>query len=88
VFSVAIIPIQLIIFIVWGQPEHAIGWFDLFQGNEFAGLLAFEILFAVNGVVGILQENCTSASAVIAHEIVWQREPLAVTKIAAVSGQS
>ncbi len=53
VFSVAIIPIQLIIFVVWGQPATALGWFDLFQNNEFAGLLAFEILFVVNAAVGI-----------------------------------
>jgi hypothetical protein len=52
-FSVAIIPIQLIIFIVWGQPEHAIGSFNLFQDNRLAGLLAFEILFVVNAVAGI-----------------------------------
>jgi hypothetical protein len=52
-FSVAIIPIQLIIFIVWGQPETAIGWFNLFHDNKFAGLLAFEILFVVNAVAGI-----------------------------------
>jgi hypothetical protein len=52
-FSVAIIPIQLIIFIVWGQPETAIGWFNLFQDNKLAGLLAFELLFVVNAVVGI-----------------------------------
>jgi hypothetical protein len=52
-FSVAIIPIQLIIFIVWGQPETAIGWFNLFQDNKLAGLLAFELLFVANSVVGI-----------------------------------
>ena len=52
-FSVAIIPIQLIIFIVWGQPETALGWFNLFRDNKLAGLLAFEILFVVNAVVGI-----------------------------------
>jgi hypothetical protein len=52
-FSVAIIPIQLIIFIVWGQPETAIGWFNLFHDNKLAGLLAFEILFVVNAVAGI-----------------------------------
>ena len=52
-FGVAIIPIQLIIFIVWGQPETAVGWFNLFQDNKLAGLLAFEILFVANAVVGI-----------------------------------
>lgn len=48
-----IIPIQLAVFIVWGQPETAIDWFSLFQGNKLAGLLAFEHLFVVNAVVGI-----------------------------------
>ena len=52
-YSVAIIPIQLIIFIVWGQPETVIGWFNLFQDNKLAGLLAFKLLFVVNAVVGI-----------------------------------
>src|SRR5829696_5283231 len=52
-FSVAIIPIQLIIFIAWGQPENALGWFNLFEDNKLAGLLAFEILFVVNAALGI-----------------------------------
>jgi hypothetical protein len=52
-FSVVIIPIQLIIFIVWGQPETALSWFNLFQDNKLAGLLAFEILFVVNAVAEI-----------------------------------
>src|SRR5215208_3736179 len=52
-FSVAIIPFQLIIFIVWDQPETAVGWFNLFQDNKLAGLLAFELLFVANSVVGI-----------------------------------
>lgn len=52
-FGVAIIPIQLIVFVAWGQPETAIGWFTLFQGNKLAGLLAFELLFVLNAAVGI-----------------------------------
>jgi hypothetical protein len=40
-FSVAIIPIQLIVFIAWGQPESALGWFNLIEDNKLAGLLAF-----------------------------------------------
>src|SRR5215210_6090145 len=52
-FSVAMIPIQLIVFIAWGQPETAIGWFTLFQDNKLAGLLAFELLFVVNAGLGI-----------------------------------
>jgi hypothetical protein len=52
-FGVAVIPIQLIIFIAWGQPDTAIGWFKLFQENRLAGLLAFEFLFVVNAILGI-----------------------------------
>jgi hypothetical protein len=52
-FSVAIIPIQLIVFIAWGQPESALGWFNLIEDNKLAGLLAFELLFVVNAVIGI-----------------------------------
>ena len=48
-----IIPIQLIVFIAWGQPDTAIGWFTLYQSNELAGLLAFELLFVVNAALGI-----------------------------------
>jgi hypothetical protein len=51
-FGVAMIPIQLVVFITWGQPDTALGWFELFQGNKLGGLLAFEILFVVNAVFG------------------------------------
>ena len=36
-FGVAIYLIHLIVFIVWGQPETALGWFTLFQNNKFGG---------------------------------------------------
>ena len=52
-FGVAIIPIQLIVFIAWGQPDTAIGWFTLFKDNKLAGLLAFELLLIVSVAVGI-----------------------------------
>lgn len=52
-FGVAIIPIQMIVFIIWGQPQTALGWFTLFESSKLAGLLAFEILFVVNAVFGI-----------------------------------
>src|SRR3712207_5863303 len=52
-FSAAIIPIQLIVFMAWGQPDTAVGWFDLFQDNKLAGLLAFELLLIVSTTLGI-----------------------------------
>jgi hypothetical protein len=53
-FGVAMIPIPMIVFIVWPPPDTAIGWFTLFQNSAIAGLLAFECLFIVNAVLGIL----------------------------------
>jgi hypothetical protein len=52
-FRVTIILIQLIVFIAWGQPETALGWFNLFQDNKLAGLLAFEFPFVIYAVLGI-----------------------------------
>src|SRR5215211_4998987 len=52
-FGVAVIPIQLIVFIAWGQPETALGWFTLFEDNKLAGLLAFELLLVVSTALGI-----------------------------------
>lgn len=52
-FSAAIIPVELVVFIAWGQPDSALGWFDMFRENELVGLLAFELLFVVNAVVGL-----------------------------------
>jgi hypothetical protein len=52
-FTVAIIPIQLIVFITWGQPDTARGWFNLFDENRLAGLLAFELLLIVSTALGI-----------------------------------
>lgn len=52
-FGVAVVPIQLIVFVTWGQPETAIGWFLLFQENKLAGLLAFELLLVVSTALGI-----------------------------------
>lgn len=52
-FGVVIIPIQLAVFVAWGQPDSVLGWFGLFEDNRLAGLLAFELLFVVNAVVGI-----------------------------------
>lgn len=52
-FGVALVPIQLAVFVVWGQPDTARGWFELFGESGLGGLLAFEILFVVNAVVGV-----------------------------------
>lgn len=52
-FSVLIIPIQLIVFSTTPEPTTAVGWFTLFQDNKILGLLSFEFLFVVNAAFGI-----------------------------------
>jgi hypothetical protein len=52
-FAVAIYLIHLIVFFVWGQPESALGWFNLFEDNKLGGLLAFELLLVVSSALGI-----------------------------------
>jgi hypothetical protein len=52
-FSVLIIPIQLIVFTNVPEPHTADGWFTLFQDNKLVGLLSFEVLFVVNAAFGI-----------------------------------
>ena len=52
VFSVIIIPIQLIVFSTVPEPDTAVGWFTLFQDNKLVGLLSFEVLFVVNAAIG------------------------------------
>jgi hypothetical protein len=48
-----IIPIQLIVFSVSPPPGDALGWFALFQDSKLMGLLSFELLFIVYGVLSI-----------------------------------
>lgn len=52
-FSAATVPIQLVVFIAWGQPETALGWFELFEESKLAGLLAFELLLVISTALGI-----------------------------------
>lgn len=52
-FSVVLIPIQLIVFTNVSEPDTAAGWFTLFQDNKLLGLLSFEVLFVINAVLGI-----------------------------------
>src|SRR5829696_7489204 len=52
-FSVAIVPMQFVVFILWPPPDTATGWFTLFQNDKLGGLLAFELLFPVNAAFGI-----------------------------------
>jgi hypothetical protein len=48
-----IIPLQLVVFIVSPPPSTVLGWFALFQRSRLLGLLSFEFLFVVYGVLSI-----------------------------------
>ncbi len=48
-----IVPIQIAIFSVAPPPSTAQGWFELFQDNALLGLLSFELLFIIYGVLAI-----------------------------------
>jgi hypothetical protein len=50
---VAIIPLQVAIFIVSPPPSTVVGWFTLFQKSTLLGLLSFEVLFVVYGALSI-----------------------------------
>jgi hypothetical protein len=50
---ILIVPIQLAIFSIEPPPSTAQGWFSLFHDNAFLGLLSFEVLFIVYGVLAI-----------------------------------
>ena len=50
--SGALIPTQLAVFMAWGQPDSALGWFELFKDTPIGGLLAFEFLFVLSAVAG------------------------------------
>jgi hypothetical protein len=50
---ILIVPIQITIFSMVPPPSTAEGWFDLFRDNALLGLLSFELLFIIYGVLAI-----------------------------------
>ena len=44
----ALIPIQMVVFIVWPPPSTVTGWFQLFQDNALVGLLDLDLLLIVD----------------------------------------
>lgn len=50
---ILIVPIQLTIFSIAPPPSTALGWFELFRDNALLGLLSFELLFIIYGVLAI-----------------------------------
>jgi len=50
ILIVAIIPVQLFIFIAWPPPESVAEFFALFQQNWLLGLLSLDLLYLFNNV--------------------------------------
>ena len=53
-FTLVLIPIQIIIFITWPPPSTVDGYFTLFQDNWLLGLLNFDLLYMLTNVLMIL----------------------------------
>lgn len=50
----AIMIIQVLIFIIWPPPENVLDFFTLFAENWFLGLLSLDFLYLVNNTILIL----------------------------------
>jgi hypothetical protein len=50
---VAIVPIQIVVFVVSPPPQTVEGWFKLFQESALLGLLSFELLFLLYGILSV-----------------------------------
>jgi hypothetical protein len=49
--GVALIPIQIIIFVVWPPPTTVSDWFTLFQDNWLLGLLSLDLLYMLDNTL-------------------------------------
>jgi hypothetical protein len=50
---VAVVPIQIAVFAIQPPPDTAAGWFELFGRNPLMGLLSFEFLFLMYGILSV-----------------------------------
>lgn len=51
---VALMFIQILIFIAWPPPDTVMGWFKLFQDNWFLGLLNYDLLYLLTNILLVL----------------------------------
>ena len=76
--AVALIPLQIIVYAIWGIPETAIESFTHFQTNKLIGLLVLEFPYLVSNILSIL--------IYLAFYIALRRENESVMAIATVLG--
>jgi len=49
--GIALVPVQLVVFIVWPPPGSVIGFFQVFQRSALIGLLNLDLLYIVNNML-------------------------------------
>jgi hypothetical protein len=49
--SAAIVPIQIVVFIVWPPPSSVVEWFALFRENRLVALIDLDLLLVVDNVL-------------------------------------
>jgi hypothetical protein len=76
--AVALIPVQIIVYTIWGIPETAIDSFMLFQDNKLVGLLVLELPYIIS--------NILSVPIYLAFYIALRRENEAMMAIATALG--
>ena len=52
-FMLAMIPVQIMFYIIWPHPTSIIDWFILFQNNWVIGLISFDFLYLLSMVASI-----------------------------------
>ncbi len=52
-FMLAMIPVQIIFYIMWPHPTTIIDWFLLFQNNWIIGLISFDFLYLLSMIASI-----------------------------------
>jgi hypothetical protein len=52
--GVALIPVQIVVFVVWPPPVAALGFFELFERNWLLGLLSLDLLYVLQNVLLVL----------------------------------
>lgn len=52
--SVALIPVQVAVFITWPPPSAVADWFALFQRSWLLGLLSLDLLYLLNNALLVL----------------------------------
>lgn len=52
--SIAIIPLQMSIFIIWPLPTNVLQWFELYEQNWLLGILSLDLLLIVQNTLILL----------------------------------